>query len=74
MKVILAAIGTFFFISPLTTGIVPQSHIGKSKPARAAITHDKNIFLGKNLINVSFGIQICIIADTKLPTKINGIP
>ncbi len=34
IKVIPAAIGTFFFISPLTTGIVPQSHIGNNKPVK----------------------------------------
>ena len=72
IKVTAAPIGIFLLIMLFTMGIVPQSHIGTIKPKRAAIIHDKKVFLGKILKSVSSEIHICIIEEIMLASKIKG--
>ena len=46
-------IGYPFFINPLATGIVQQSHIGKTMPRNDANILDNILFLGIYLISIS---------------------
>ena len=58
IKVMDAAIGTFFAINPFTRGIVPQSHMGKINPKKAAAIQDRKILDGNTFMKNSIGIQI----------------
>lgn len=74
IKVIAMPVGTPFFISLLVTGIIAQSHTGKTKPIDAAQNKPIILFLGIIFNTVSSEIKIWINDEISDPIIINGSP